>query len=440
MQLAWNGAVWSRSPLGSALAQGDVAIQLGAVGAAVVVAWLCVWLFERASSGARLGHGVLLGSRRWDGVLLPAVLLLLLWLSRLILGQQDEVPVVNLALYFSLAWAVMSIVGRVLGVAFHGAAWVRMVAKVVVTLAWTGWGLWAVGVLPLLLEGLTAVRWTVGGNTWTLRNVVEGLVTTSLVLILSLWLSSAVEARLLSNVGGNDLSLRKMLANSVRVLLVFLGLVLALNAVGINLTALSVLGGAVGVGIGFGLQKLASNYVSGFVILGERSVRIGDSVRVDDFEGVVTDIRGRYTVIRAPTGVESIVPNELLITGRVENLSLADPKVWLSTAVTVGYDSDVKEVMALLEGAAAAEPRVLKDPGPRAALKSFGADGLDFVLGFWIEDLVNGRMNVISSINVSVLEALRANRIDIPYPQRVLRWAPEAGSDQGDLKTPKGTV
>ena len=119
-------------------------------------------------------------------------------------------------------------------------------------------------------------------------------------------------------------------------LMVFFGLIIAMSAVGIDLTALSVLGGAVGVGIGLGLQKLAANYVSGFVILTERSMRIGDNVRVDNFEGRITNINARYTVVRSSAGRESIVPNEMMITQRVENLSLADPRVWLSTVVSVG--------------------------------------------------------------------------------------------------------
>lgn len=121
-----------------------------------------------------------------------------------------------------------------------------------------------------------------------------------------------------------DLSLRKVAGNALRAVLLLVGLLFALSAVGVDLTALSVLGGALGVGLGFGLQKLAANYVSGFVILFERSLRIGDTVRVDSFEGSVMDIKTRYTLICAANGRESIVPNEKLITERIENLSLAD--------------------------------------------------------------------------------------------------------------------
>jgi small-conductance mechanosensitive channel len=175
------------------------------------------------------------------------------------------------------------------------------------------------------------------------------------------------------------------------------------------------------VGLGFGLQKLAANYVSGFVILFERSLRIGDTVKVDNFEGVVTDIKTRYTLIRAANGRESIVPNEKVITERVENLSLADPRILLSTDVAVGYDSDAAQEQKLLIDAALATPRVLKDPAPAAHFVKFGADGLEFQLVFWIEDPVNGQTNVRSEVNLRVLKSLRDAGIDIPYPQRVVR-------------------
>jgi small-conductance mechanosensitive channel len=174
------------------------------------------------------------------------------------------------------------------------------------------------------------------------------------------------------------------------------------------------------VGIGFGLQKLAANYVSGFVILAERSMRIGDYVRVDNFEGSITQINARYTVVRAPNGRESIVPNEMLITNRVENLSLADPLVFQSTNVSVAYDSNIELVKNLLLNAALAQPRVMRTPAPSILLSSFGADGLDFMVGYWIKDLENGQGNLKSDINFAILKALQDNQIEIPYPQRVV--------------------
>src|SRR5690606_21477530 len=238
------------------------------------------------------------------------------------------------------------------------------------------------------------------------------VITACAVLILSLWMSSAIETRLLRQAVGGALSLRKAVSNATRALLMFLGLMIALSLVGVDLTALSVLGGAIGVGIGFGLQKLAANYVSGFVILAERAMRIGDNVKVDNFEGRISDIKARYTVIRSATGRESIVPNEILITNRVENLSLADARVWQSTIVSVAYDSDVELVRRLLADAARVQERVLQEPAPSAALSAFGADGLEFTLGYWIADPENGQLNLRSEVNMAILRSLREHGIE----------------------------
>jgi small-conductance mechanosensitive channel len=249
--------------------------------------------------------------------------------------------------------------------------------------------------------------------------MIEGGLTAALVLVLALWASSAIEAQLLRR-ESLDLSMRKIAANAIRALLLFIGLLFALSAAGIDLTALGVLGGALGVGLGFGLQKLAANYVSGFVILAERSLRIGDMVKVDGFEGRVTDIKTRYTVIRSLGGKEAIVPNENLITQRVENSSLADPRVLLSTVVQVSYDCDVEAVIAALVAVTKELPRVLADPGPAVQLSQFAADGLELTIFFWIMDPENGSGSVRSEVNLAILRTLRSLGVDIPYPQRVV--------------------
>ena len=223
-----------------------------------------------------------------------------------------------------------------------------------------------------------------------------------------------------------------MAANAIRAALLTIGFLCALSVAGVDLTALSVLGGAVGVGLGFGLQKLAANYVSGFVILAERSLRIGDTVRVDGFEGIVADIKTRYTLIRAGDGRASVVPNEKLISERVENLSLADPRVLVTTDVAVGYESSAEQVQALLVDAALRTQRVLADPPPSARLVSFGADGLEFRLFFWIDDPQNGQVNVKSDVNLKILRSLREAGIDIPYPQRVLHYARGAAAEAAE--------
>jgi small-conductance mechanosensitive channel len=222
------------------------------------------------------------------------------------------------------------------------------------------------------------------------------------------------------------LSMRKVASNALRALLLLLGLLFVLSAVGVDLTALSVLGGALGVGLGFGLQKLAANYVSGFVILLERSLRIGDHVKIDGFEGKITDIKTRYTQIRAANGREAIVPNEALITQRVENLSLVDSKILLTCTVTVSYDSDVPHLQKLLCAAALSCPRVLADPAPAAHLALLGNDGLEFTVAFWINDPDNGQLNVRSAVNVAILNALRSAHVMITSPPT--DWRHQSGA------------
>ncbi|MEP7301694.1 MAG: mechanosensitive ion channel domain-containing protein, partial [Caldimonas sp.] len=179
--------------------------------------------------------------------------------------------------------------------------------------------------------------------------------------------------------------------------------------------------------------KIAANYISGFVILAERSIRIGDMVKVDGFEGRITDIRTRYTVIRSLGGREAIVPNETLITSRVENSSLADPRVLVQTAVQVAYGSDVRALQPKLEAAIAAVPRVIAEPGPSVQLAAFSADGMDLSINFWIRDSENGQGNVRSEVNLAVLDLLGAEGIEIPFPQRVVHVVPaKAAPGEGD--------
>ncbi len=402
------------------LAQPNALIELAVLAACAGLAWGLCSLAQR-SSGHPDSRSILFGRSLVDGVLFPVLLLALVVLARLALRRHIDLAVLPLAQPVLVALAAIRMGVKVLQAAFHESPLIRLLERSISWMAWGAMVLWVSGLLPLLLEELDQITWKVGATTLSVRTVIEGALTAGAVLIVTLWISAAIESRLLRSASGGDLSLRKVVANSTRALLLFVGLMLALSAVGIDLTALSVLGGAVGVGIGFGLQKLASNYVSGFVILAERSMRIGDNVRVDNFEGRVTDINARYTVIRSLTGRESIVPNEMLITSRVENLSLADSRLWQSTVVNVAYNSDVPLVMRLLTEAALSSERILRDPAPTAALSAFGADGLEFTLGYWIADPENGQLNVRSVINLGVLQAFRTHGIEIPYPQRVLQ-------------------
>ena len=406
--LAWMNSV----------TQADALLVLGAFALCIVLSWSLVWALRRTLRSG--DFNILLGQRLVDGVLFPALLLATTYAASIVLTRQHQGALFAVLLPVCTSLAAIRLGVKVLQVALGSTPMVRALERTISWGAWLAVVLWVTGVLPLVLEELDKIQWKVGGSILSVRTMIEGALTAGAVLIVALWVSSAIESRLLKSATGSDLSLRKVISNSVRALLMFVGVLLALTSVGIDLTALSVLGGAIGVGIGFGLQRLASNYVSGFVILAERSMRIGDNVRVDGFEGRITDIKARYTVIRSLAGRESIVPNELLITSRVENLSLDDPNIWQSTLVSVAYDSDVELVRDLLLQACVQQPRVLKDPGPAVTMTAFGADGLEFTVGYWINDPENGQNNLKSDINFAILHALRKHKIEIPFPQRVV--------------------
>jgi small-conductance mechanosensitive channel len=403
----------------TAFTQTTVLLELAALALCVVLSWGMVALMRR-TLGTYDGRSILFGQRVVDGVLFPLVLLCLGSIAMAGLGNFVSVAVFKVAIPVLIALVAIRMGVKVLRVAFEDARWARSLEHTISWVAWLAMVLWVSGLLPVVLNELDQIKWKVGGASLSVRSMIEGLLTAGAVLILTLWISAAIETRLLRSATGGELSLRKAVSNATRALLMFVGLMVALSVVGIDLTALSVLGGAIGVGIGFGLQKLAANYISGFVILAERSMRIGDTVRVDNFEGAITQINARYTVVRSPGGRESIVPNEMLITSRVENLSLADSHVYQTTVVSVAYESNVDQVTALLLEAALAQDRVLRDPAPAIYLSAFGADGLEFTVGYWVRDVQNGQMNLRSDINRAILAALQANNIEIPYPQRVV--------------------
>ena len=407
----------------AALTQPSALTELAALAGCVLLAWLVV---RTASRVGRIPDetSILFGRNIFDGVLFPLLLLSFAYATQVLIAQVLPLAVFKVAIPVLLSLALIRLGAKVLQVAFKNAPLVKALERTISWLAWIAMVLWVSGLLPVVLDELDDIKWKIGGSTLSVRTMLEGVVTAGVVILITLWISAAIEARLLRSATGSELSLRKAVSNATRVTLMGVGLLVALSSVGIDLTALSVLGGAIGVGVGFGLQKLAASYVSGFVMLAERSVRIGDNVRVDTFEGRITDINARYTVVRALSGRESIVPNEMFINNRVENLSLADLRVLQSTVVSVSYDSNVEDVMRLLTEAALKQDRVLTDPSPGVNLTNFGADGLEFTVNYWMTDPENGQQNLRSLVNLAILEALRKNGIQIPYPQRVIHTQP----------------
>jgi small-conductance mechanosensitive channel len=392
---------------------------------------LSAWLLVRLMGGRhRSGPSVWFGDHVVDGVLFPVLALVLAMAARHVLQALGEpLAVFRVVIPVLVSLALVRLAARVLSAAFPGHHWVVVVERSVSWLVWGGVVLWVTGLMPAVLAEMDGVRWKLGSSSISLRNLVEGGITAAVVMMLALWVSAALERKLLMGPVEN-LSLRKIAANLLRVALLFVGLVIAMSAVGIDLTALSVFGGAIGVGLGFGLQKLAANYVSGFVILAEGSLRIGDTVKVDGFEGRITDITTRYTIVRAINGRESIVPNEMLITQRVENASLADSRVLVSTVVQVAYGTDLAVLMPALAAVVQQVPRVVTEPAVAVHLSNFAADGLELSLHFWITDPQNGTGGVRSDVNLAIWTELQTRRIEVPFPQRVLHQVSEPAQAQ----------
>ena len=398
------------------LLQPAALVELLAFMGCLALAWLLVRLWRGQQSHPRsiwFGHHVV------DGVLFPVLALVLALIARRVILEWMPVTLFKLVIPILVSLAVIRLTVKVLRVFFPTSTAVVAVERTVSWLAWIGTILWVTGILPLVMEELEGITLKIGATSVSLRDLIEGALSSVLVLILALSVSSAIEARLLRGATDN-LSTRKIAANVMRSALLVLGLMLALSTAGVDLTALSVLGGAIGVGLGFGLQKLAANYVSGFVILAERSLRIGDLVKVDNFEGRITDINTRYTVLKAANGREAIVPNEMLITQRVENASLADNRLLVTTVVQVAYGTDLGRVRPMLKDAVSALPRVDQSTPPSVLLSNFAADGLELTVSFWVLDPENGLLNVRSAVNLAILDTLNREGVDIPFAQRVL--------------------
>jgi small-conductance mechanosensitive channel len=257
---------------------------------------------------------------------------------------------------------------------------------------------------------------------WTLLTATFWVI---VALLVALWAGSALEAKLMG-AATLDSSLRAVFARLGKSALVVVAVLIVLPLLGIDLTVLSVFGGALGVGLGLGLQKIASNYVSGFIILLDRSIRLNDVITADHQHGVVTRIKTRYVVVRSPNGVESIIPNDILVTTTVVNHSYTDKKVRIPLKVQVAYNTQVEQAAQALTEIASRQARVLRDPAPTVHVISLADNGVELELGVWLADQEQGTQDVRSAINLAILNEFRARGIEIPFPQREVRLLQQA--------------
>jgi len=300
---------------------------------------------------------------------------------------------------------------------FRQAQWMVTFEKTISGLIWGAVALHILDLLPVLIDTLEAIAIPLGKSKLTALQLITGIFTVGLAAMIALWVSNALDTKLAS-ASGVDPGARVVIGRIAQPILMLLALLIALPMVGLDLTTLSVFGGALGVGLGLGLQRIAANYVSGFIILLDRSIEPGRLIRVDRYRGTVADIRTRYTVLRGMDGVDAIVPNEMLVSSVVESETFSNTTTRGALQVGIGYASDVERAMALMVECAARQPRVLKDPAPLAFLVAFADSGITLEVGFWIEDPKNGLLGLRSDINLAILRAFREAGIEIPFPQR----------------------
>ena len=368
-------------------------------------------LFKSADP-ATVKTSVWFGQRFFDGLMFPLLALILTYASKEVLIHSYQVVILKLVVPILMATVIIRLMTRVLSSVFPDSPGIAMLERFIAFTAWAVSALWVTGLLPVVMQELESIHLNFGRTRVDLRTFVEGLLSSGLVLVLTLWISSTLEREVLAK-AVIDLSIRKVTTNVLRALLTFNGLLIALSAVGVDLTALSVLGGGLGVGLGLGLQKLAANYVSGFVILLERSIRIGDQVRIAGLEGRITDIKTRYTLVQDASGRETVIPNELMVSDKVENLSRAYGRVLLTVTLTVDYACPVAHTQEVLGAACAKAKRVLLSPAPKVLVANLGADGIDLVIAFWVDENESAWLSIKSEVNTLVLECLRSEGIAI---------------------------
>jgi small-conductance mechanosensitive channel len=393
-------------------------VQLGCIVLAALIAWIAaVQVRRRVDLGAltmgwpayaRLVVRVIAAN---TGVL---VFVLLTVLART--AMVDHAPpghsyLITIAVKLGTAWFIISVVAGVIRN--------RIIVRVAAVTAWTVAALSILGVLDGALHTLDSVAFVIGGVRISPLVVIK----LTIFMLLTLWLATSLSNFLEHRIHRTrdfTPTVQVLLAKLVRLSLVVTAVLIVLSSAGINLSALALFSGAAGVGIGFGLQKIVSNFVSGIILLAEKSIKPGDVVTVGDGFGWVGKMSTRHVSVVSGDGREFLIPNEDLVTQRVINWSYSNRDVCLNVTFGVSYDSDPHLVRRVAVEAAASAPRVLKAPVPACYIHAFGQSSIDFLLAVWIDDPAAGVANVRGDVMLAVWDAFKREGIKFPYPVREL--------------------
>ncbi len=335
-----------------------------------------------------------------------------LWIGTATLkGLAEPNDLLRLAASLLNAWILIRIVSSFVADPF----WSRLFA----TIAWIVAALNVLRLLDPTIALLDSASFAMGDIRVSLYLVIKA---TGLIIIL-LWLASTLSRTVQERVSRSKRftpSVQTLIIQAVRLALMLIAVVVAMNSIGVDLTAFAVFSGAIGVGLGFGLQKIVSNFISGVIILMDRSIKPGDVVEVGETYGWITSLGARFASVRTRDGTEHLIPNEEFIINRVVNWTHSDSAVRRKLPIGVSYDADIELALKLIAEAVSEVPRALKEPKPNILVRSFGDSSVDLEARFWIQDPQNGVSNIASDILRVVWRKFHENGIEIPYPQRDL--------------------
>ena len=396
----------------------DLLLQVLVLGGCVLAGWLLSQQLMKKFSARHDQHGIFqVPFDSFQIVLTPLLIVVLMALAALVMGRWQHAGLLRIVLPLLLSFLLIRAGFFLLRKAFAKEGRVGVFLQVFeqsfAVLVWSGLALYITGLWPDFVQYLEDTTVPLGRHREPLIVILQALLWVLFTLVLAMWAATALEQRLM-HLDTMHSSLRAVMARVVRASLILIAVLVSLSIVGIDLTVLSVFGGALGVGIGLGLQKLVSSYVSGFVILLERSLSIGDIVHLDRFSGEVAEINTRYTLIKSPDGAAAVIPNEMLVSSPVQNLTRGDRQLRLATTLVVGPDTDLEALLPDMVEAMQRIPRVLKTPAPTAMLARFTAEGMELEAGFWIADPKNCTSNVRYEVNFELWRLCRQHRVRFP--------------------------
>jgi len=352
-------------------------------------------------------------------IISPIIILIVLFFSKIYLDTFQTTPFLHIGISLVNALIVIRLGVYFIRYLTKPRPWIRALENTIASLVWVIVTLYLFGLLSPIRETLDQVQFSFGDNNFSLFLVFQIIFGSALAVLFAVTLGQFIENRLMK-VDQLDMNARVMLNKVFKITLYVIAVVVALSSIGLDLTFLSVFGGAFGVGLAFGMQKIASNYICGFIILLDKSIHIGDILMVGEHYGVVTLIRSRYTVLRKLDGIEVIIPNETLISENIINHTLTDRKSRISIDVQISYKSSVDKAFEILLNSAKNESRVLNDPAPSVFLMKFADSGIDLMLSFYIVDPEEGSWGLKSDIYREIWNEFQKQDIEIPYPYRTV--------------------